>query len=458
MGKGGKSKILICDDEINLANILGEEIIQAGYDCDIVYDGDKAIERLKEISYDVLLLDLNLPKVSGIEVLKYVSSNTPFTQVIMLTGTADINSAVQCMKLGAYDFLTKPYQFGELLQVVEKSIEKKNLLTNNIILSKELREIQGLEIIGESKSIHELLVAATKAANSDLPILIQGDTGTGKELFAKFIHSVSPRSNKPIVTLNCASFPDTLFESELFGHEKGAFTDAKNTKLGLVEIANGGSLFLDEIGELSLHIQPKLLRFLETGEFRRVGAINNRKADVRLIAATNKNLLQEANEKRFRQDLLFRLNVITFTVPSLAERREDILPLANYFLRKKSKSKSPKTLSKQAEDHLLSHNYPGNIRELEHLIERSLIFCDEDTIYPEHFNLSFSNFKSDYQPSNDLSINIKKPMSECSAEEIEKLHIEAVLRQNNWNREESAKILGISKKTLYTKIKKYNLN
>jgi DNA-binding NtrC family response regulator len=452
-----KAKILICDDDLTLTQVLSEELTAENFQTKFVNSGNEAIEELKVNFYDVLLLDLNLPDIKGFEVLRFATANLPFTQVIMLTGSSDIDDAVECMKLGAYDFVTKPYDFKELIQIIHKAIEKKNLLTNNYILSKELSEVTGFEIIGESKAFKELLALATRAAQSDSPILIQGETGTGKEVLAKYIHSISPRSSKPIVTLNCASLPDTLFESELFGHEKGSFTDAKQTKPGLVEIANEGSLFLDEIGELSLAIQPKLLRFLETGEFRRVGGLNNRKSNVRLIAATNKNLANEVKEKSFREDLFFRLNVIPLTIPPLRNRREDIIPLAEYFLRVKNKSKQPKILSDEAKDFLLSYDFPGNVRELEHLIERSLIFCDGEIIYPKHFNLTMSPTQSLIEVQNEVEKLSGKPLHKSSIEEIERIHIKSVLEANRWNREQSARILGISLKTLYTKIKKYNL-
>lgn len=452
-----KGKILICDDDKTLAQILSDELKAENFNTLAVYTGKDAIEQLKVNYFDILLLDLNLPDIKGTEVLRFSTNNSPFTQVIMLTGTSDITDAVECMKIGAYDFITKPYDFNELIQVIYKAIEKKNLLTNNIVLSKELNQVVGFEIIGESKLFKELLALAARAAQSDSPILIQGETGTGKEVLAKYIHSISPRSSKPIVTLNCASLPDTLFESELFGHEKGSFTDAKQTKPGLVEIANEGSLFLDEIGELSLAIQPKLLRFLETGEFRRVGGLNNRKSNVRLIAATNKNLVNEVKEKRFREDLLFRLNVIPLTIPPLRKRKEDIIPLAEYFLRQKNKSRTLKILSDEAKEFLLSYSFPGNVRELEHLIERSLIFCEGEVIYPKHFNLMMSPLLSVTEFEEEINRTTGKSMHELSVEELERIHIKSVLDANNWNREQSARVLGISLKTLYTKIKKYNL-
>lgn len=449
--------ILICDDNVPLSNTIKEELAMEGYECKIANTGEDAIEKLKSFTFDLVILDISLPDKSGIEILKEIRTNFPYTQVIMLTAQTETDIAVQCIKLGANDFLTKPYVFTKLIPAVEKSLERKALLLDKVILEKEIGEYKGTQIIGESAPIVNLLHLASKAAKADVPILIEGETGTGKELLAKYIHNESLRSNKPFVSINCSSLPDSLFESELFGHEKGSFTDAKTSKQGLVEISNGGTLFLDEIGELSLTIQPKLLRFLETGEYRRVGGINNRIADCRIIAATNKNLQQEVENKNFRQDLLFRLNVVTLQVPRLADRKDDIIRLAEYFLKIKSKSKKVKILSDEAKELLLSYNFPGNVRELEHLIERSLIFCDEDVIYPHHFNLKINPIVSPELISKFIQEKVTKPIYKCSAEEVEKIHIEAVLEHTNWDRTLAANILGLSKKTLYNKIQFYNL-
>jgi transcriptional regulator with PAS, ATPase and Fis domain len=297
-----------------------------------------------------------------------------------------------------------------------------------------------------------VLNLATKAAISDSNILIEGETGTGKELFAEYMHKKSSRKDKPFVVINCASLPDQLIESELFGHEKGAFTDAKSTKQGLVEIAHGGTLFLDEIGELSLTLQPKLLRFLENGEYRRIGGVANLISNVRVIGATNKNLLEEADNKNFRKDLLFRLNVITLTIPPLRERQEDILLLANYFLDEKSPVRAPKHLSEQANDVLLNYSFTGNVRELEHIIERAIIFADGELILPDDLNLPHSYQLQSRTPS--LTDDTDEILS---MEELEKWHIQKVLDKNRWDRSQTANQLGISPKTLYTKIKKYEL-
>ncbi|MFN3693530.1 MAG: sigma-54 interaction domain-containing protein, partial [Ignavibacterium sp.] len=283
-------------------------------------------------------------------------------------------------------------------------------------------------------------------------VLITGSNGSGKELVARRIHELSPRAGGPMIEINCAAIPSELIESELFGHEKGAFTDAKSTKQGLVEIAHGGTLFLDEIGELSLSLQPKLLRFLENGEYRRIGGITNLTSNVRVIGATNRNLLEEAENRNFRKDLLFRLNVITLTIPPLRERREDIILLANYFLESKSPVRSPKRLSAEAAELLMNYDFTGNVRELEHIIERAIIFADGDVIKAEDLNL----------PTSGGSVargkgSVEIPSDILSMEELEKWHIENVLNANKWDRTQTAMQLGISPKTLYTKIKKYEL-
>jgi transcriptional regulator with PAS, ATPase and Fis domain len=290
---------------------------------------------------------------------------------------------------------------------------------------------------------------ADRAAYSDSNILLEGETGTGKELFAEFIHQRSQRNTKPLVAINCASLPDQLMESELFGYEKGAFTDAKTAKQGLVEIADGGTLFLDEIGEMSLTLQPKLLRFLENGEFRRIGGVTTLSSNIRIIAATNRNLMEYADQKKFRRDLLFRLNIITLTIPPLVERGNDISILADHFLERKCSINEPKTLSPEARSELLNYDFPGNVRELEHIIERAIIFSDGNIIELKDLNLPRLGKLSEYNDNSDSEI--------LKLDEIERLHIRKALNVNDWNRENTARALGISQKTLYTKIKKYSL-
>ena len=443
------SRILIADDDETLCYLLKEELVNEGYIVDVVYDGKDAIELLKKRFYDVLLLDLEMREVHGEKVLNYVTDNHPALQVIILTAKSDIRTAIDCIKQGAYDFITKPYEFGQLCVTIERALEYKDLVIKNKILSSKVSAAPQSTIIGESEVIKNVLKLAEKAAKSESNILLEGETGTGKELFAEFIHKNSNRADKPFVAINCASLPDQLIESELFGYEKGAFTDAKTSKQGLVEIAHGGTLFLDEIGELSLTLQPKLLRFLENGEFRRIGGITNLSSSVRVIGATNKNLTEEAEKKNFRRDLLFRLNVITLTIPPLRERDGDVLLLSDYFLQKNSPVRSVKKLSPEAKKELLRYNFPGNVRELEHVIERSIIFSEGDTIQPKDLNLPKSDFDFSSYSNDDGTI--------LTIDEVEKLHIKQTLERNDWNRENTARALGISQKTLYSKILKYNL-
>ncbi|MEO8399883.1 MAG: sigma-54 dependent transcriptional regulator, partial [Ignavibacteriaceae bacterium] len=419
--------------------------------------GKYAIEAVKNKNYDILLLDLNMREVQGEEVLKFVADYNPSTQVIVLTAQSEIKKAVECIKMGAYYFISKPYNFDELLVTITGALKHKKLIINKDVLERRINNNYSNKIIGESQELQKVLNLANKSAMSDSNVLIEGDTGTGKELLAEFIHKHSARNENPFVVINCASLPDQLIESELFGHEKGAFTDAKSAKQGLVEIAHGGTLFLDEIGELSLTLQPKLLRFLENGEYRRIGGVTNLNSDVRVIGATNRNLLEEADNKNFRRDLLFRLNVITLTIPPLRERKDDILILASHFLKVKSPVKSPKKLSPEAEEALLNYDFPGNIRELDHIIERALIFAENDQINIEDLNLPKTKPKGSAvksEPVEDTVIDEKKVLS---MEEIEKIHIAKALKINRWDRIQTASELGISPKTLYTKIKKYQI-
>lgn len=442
-------KILICDDDETLCYLLKEELISENYIVDIVYDGKYAIEKLKQKNYDILLLDLEMQYVSGEKVLKYTKENNPQLQVIVLTAQSDMRTAIECIKLGAYDFINKPYDFQQLLITIERASKHKELLEKNTLLKNKVDKLNSINIVGTSKKIRDVIHLAERAAIADSNILLEGETGTGKELFAEFIHKQSRRNEKPLVAINCASLPDQLMESELFGYEKGAFTDAKTAKPGLVEIADGGTLFLDEIGELSLTLQPKLLRFLENGEFRHIGGTTNLNSNIRIIAATNRNLMEFAEQKKFRRDLLFRLNVITLTIPPLAERGSDIIALAEFFLKRKCSINQPKTLSQEAKSELLSYPFPGNVRELEHMIERAIIFSEGNVIAVKDLNLPTFNESYDFGDEDNGEF--------LKLEDVERLHIRKALNLNDWNREHTARSLGISQKTLYSKIIKYSL-
>jgi DNA-binding NtrC family response regulator len=453
-----KSHLLIVDDEEPLREILESELTESDeFVVDTAADGGEAINRIQAKVYDVILLDVRMPRVSGIEVLKFVQEYSPTTQVIILTNYADVKTAIQTIKLGAYDFLAKPYDIDELYNTIHRAIERRQLFIDNKLMKSELTRRSGNpDIVGQSPAFVKLLESATRFAASDSIVLIQGASGTGKELIAGLVHRRSPRNNRPFVALNCASLPDALLESELFGHEKGSFTNAYTTKQGLVEVANGGTLFLDEVGDISPAIQPKLLRFLETGEFRRVGGTNLLTVDVRVISATNKDLREEVKAGRFREDLLYRLNVITLQMPLLCQRREDIPLLVEYFLARKSRSRTAKRVTPAALAILAEYEWPGNVRELEHVIEGAMLLSSGEVI--DAADLGPHVYRgSRAAPNPAAPAPAAGTPDGLSLDEVERRHIEAVLTKNGFNRARSADELGISKKTLYLKIKRYGL-
>jgi len=454
-----KYNLLIVDDEESLRTLLESELLETEeFTVDTASDGGQAINQIQAKVYDVVLLDIRMPRVSGIEVLKFVQEYSPTTQVIILTNYADVKTAIQTIKLGAYDFLAKPYDIDELFNTINRAIERKQLFIDNKLMKNELtRKAGSFELVGQSPALLKLVESATRFAESDSFVLIQGASGTGKELIANLIHRRSPRNNRPFVVVNCASIPDTLLESELFGHEKGAFTNAYTTKQGLVEVANGGTLFLDEVGDISPAIQPKLLRFLETGEFRRVGGTNLLTVDVRVVSATNKDLREEVKAGRYREDLLYRLNVVTLRIPLLGERKEDIPILAEYFLQRKAKTKNPKKLSAGSIELLMSHDWPGNVRELEHVLEGAVLLSTGEFIEESDLAMYFHRPDRLISGTGPHTAEAVPSSSAISLEELERLHIERVLKQYNYSRTKTADALGISKKTLYLKIKRYGM-
>lgn len=448
--------ILVVDDEESFVEVLEVLLRQEGYAVEVAKDGVAAINALQQRTFDLVLLDVKLPRVDGVEVLKFIRDHSYDTQVIMLTGVNEVKIAVECMQLGAYHYLTKPYASNELITVIERAVERKRLLIENKVMKSELARHTFVDnIVGESKPMLELLNIAAKVAPTDSPVLIQGASGTGKELVANFLHKNSLRRDQQFVALNCASMPENLLESELFGHEKGAFTDAVAMKQGLVEIVNGGTLFLDEIGEISLMIQPKLLRFLQTGEYRRVGGNKNLRSNVRVISATNKNLQNQVAKGEFREDLMYRINVITLSVPSLSERSEDIPLLVDYFLKNRVRPRELKMIEPKALELLIKYEWPGNVRELENVIERASILCKENLIRVEDIALPIG--KRPLFIKESTSPGGPQLGSAVSMRDIEKIHIAGVLKTVGWNKNTAAQILGISLKTLYTKIQQYNL-
>ncbi len=441
--------ILIVDDEESITYLLKTELEEfPEYHADVALNGVEAINLIQSHVYDVVLLDVKMPRVSGIEVLKHVKDHSPTTQVIMLTNFVDVKIAIETTKLGAYDFISKPYDVHELLATIRRAIEHRQLL-----IQKEVSDSsRPTELVGESKIFKETVSHAIKLAASDAFVFIQGASGTGKELFAELIHKHSPRKDRPFIAVNCAAMPDQLLESELFGHEKGAFTSAIRTKEGLVEVANGGTLFLDEVGDISTMTQPKLLRFLETGEFRRVGGTAARRVDVRVVSATNKNLQDEVKAGKFRDDLLYRLNVVNLRLPMLRDRKEDIPILVDYFLLRKSKTKrvSPAALAI-----LNDYDWPGNVRELEHVIEGAVALCHDDVIEPKDLWMNVSLNQRSVIVNDAVPTNGDEQL--LTLEDLERIQIEKVLRRHNWNRLKSSRVLGITPKTLYLKIKRYKI-
>ncbi len=446
-------RILIVDDEEAYRFMLASLLETEGFSPATANDGIQAINTIQARSFDVVLLDIKMPKVDGIEVLRFIKENFPDTEAVMLTGVGDLKIAVECMKLGAYDFITKPYSSQELLTTIHRAVERRALVRENQLMKTELTRLVGTsDIVGQSRTLQKVLDVAAKVAPTESTVLIQGPSGTGKELVANFIYKNSSTKDGPFVVVNCASIPDSLIESELFGHEKGAFTDARSMKQGLVELADGGTLFLDEIGDVSPTIQPKLLRFIQTGEFRRVGGTNVLKSIVRILSATNKDLQEEVRNGRFREDLLYRVNVITIQLPSLKERHDDIPLIVENFLKHKLRTKTAKQISPKAMEILLKYDWPGNVRELENVIERAAILCTDDMIKPEDLSLPLRVTAMAASSDENSLLGSLIPIKD-----VEHRHIEGVLRAVSYNKTKAAKVLGISLKTLYTKIQQFQI-
>ncbi|MCX6142602.1 MAG: sigma-54 dependent transcriptional regulator [Ignavibacteriales bacterium] len=373
MAKLSASILAVDDEDVNL-ELLKRVLPRQGYYVDTASDGAAAITMLQTLPFDLILLDIMMPIVDGIQVLKFVKEQDLDTEVIILTAVQDVKTAVECMDLGAFYYITKPYHVSDLLGLIERALERKRLVTHNKALKSELaRRVLSANIKSQNKTFLEVLDMATRAAPTDSAVLIQGAIGTGKEMVADFLYNNSLRKEQPFLALNCSSMPEELLESELFGQEKGDSTVETGVKQGLLEIANGGTLFLDEIGEMPLAVQPKLLRFLETREYLRTDGKKKLKSDVRLISATNRDLRQEVLEKRFREDLLLHISVVTLDLPLLRNRRDDIPLLVEHFLTEHAGTKEPKHLDEAAIGVLMKYDWPGNIRELENIIERAVV-------------------------------------------------------------------------------------
>jgi DNA-binding NtrC family response regulator len=443
-------RILLVDDDKTFSYVLKKEIGRMGHEITLAGDGQEALEKLRQSNYDLVLLDQRLPGQDGKTVLVEIKKLDPMVEVIILTGYGTIENAVEAMKLGAYHYLTKPCKLSELEVVLKKAYEKRVLREENQNLKITLEKKGAVhEIIGESPAIKAVIERIEKIAPVDLPVLVQGESGTGKELVVRAIHQKSHRASNLLLTINCGALQETLLESELFGHQKGAFTGAIENKRGLFEIAHKGTLFLDEIGEMSPSMQAKLLRTLQFGEVRRLGEARPIKVDVRVIAATNRNLAEDVTEGRFRQDLYYRLNVLNISLPPLRTIPEDIPLLIRHFLQNSRVSgKKVKSITPEALQYLQEYSWPGNIRELENTVERLIILSQSDTITLRDV---LDNIPL-HQPS--LADNDSAPLS---LREMERNQILRVLAQNQGNKTKTAKDLGITLKTLYNKLSYYRI-
>jgi len=447
--------ILIVEDKESMAQMLKDALESEGYKVISARDGMEGIRQLKESRIDLVLTDLKLPERDGIEILKASKEENQLMPVIVMTAYGSVETAVTAMKEGAFDFITKPFDIDHLLMLIKRALETQRVLTENILLKEEFASKLGLpRIIGKSEKITDVAQLVQKVAPTKTTVLLLGGSGTGKELFARAIHNLSHRRNYPFVPINCAAIPKDLLESELFGHEKGSFTGADAKKLGKFELADGGTIFLDEVGDMDFILQSKLLRAIEESEIERVGGIKTIKVDVRIVAASNKDLEKAVEDKSFREDLYYRLNVFPIKIPLLKERKEDIPLLVEYFINRYclELKTSQKSISKDALDILMNYHWKGNVRELENTIERAIILCDGDIITLEHIVLTQRSGERPLLSEGTLEDVAKKALKIAETQRI----VEA-LRQTKGNKSKASELLRVSYKTLLTKIKEYGI-
>lgn len=445
--------ILIIDDEEAQRSILKGYLEKKGYKIFSASSGLEGIEAVKNNVIDIVLSDFKMPDKTGLEVLEDVKRINPEISFVILTAYGTIENAVKAMRLGAFDYISKPVDLDELDLMLERIIENKNLRSEIRLLKDQLKEKFKIDsIISQSPKMEEVLSIASRAADSKATVLITGESGTGKEVLAKSIHFISPRKDRPFIAVNIPALPETLLESELFGHEKGAFTGAEKAKKGRFEIADGGTIFLDEIGDIPLNLQVKLLRVLQEHQIEKVGSSESINIDVRIIAATHQNLEQKIKDGSFREDLYYRLNIVSLHIPPLRERREDILPLIDHFLKKYSKEnfKGNLTLSKEAVDFLLKYNFPGNVRELENIIERAVVLSRSELITLKDLPDVIKGFKAE----KEILANDQATLTE-QVEELEKKLIYDALSKANGNQSQAARTLGLTERNLRYKMQKY---
>jgi two-component system response regulator AtoC len=446
-------RVLVIDDEENLRHYLQMVLGEAGYNVEIAQDGEEAIEKMQHQAWDIILCDIRMPKMDGMAFLTRVKTQGLEGTIIMMSAYGTVDTAVEAMKIGAYDYVSKPFNADEIILTIKKAEERERLREENIRLKKEVLRDYGLQnIVAQSEAMLKIFDLIKKVAKYKSSVLITGESGTGKELVAKAIHYNSDRKDKPLISVNCGAIPENLLESELFGHVKGAFTDAIRSKKGLFEMAHQGTMFLDEVGELPQSLQVKLLRVLQDGEIRRVGDIASSQVDVSIIAATSKDLTTEVKKGTFREDLYYRLNVLPIHLPSLRERKVDIPPLVDHFiaLYNRKLGLRIKGTSKEALEQFLQYPWPGNVRELENCIERGMILAEKDTIGVEALPMHMHGEEGTSSIPSGLSI--KK-----NSREMEIRLIKEALKKTGGNRLQAARILEISHKALLYKLKGYGL-
>jgi two-component system response regulator PilR (NtrC family) len=456
-----KDKIIVADDEKSMREFLDIMLKKEGYKVTLASNGEEVMKLVDKDIFDLALVDIRMPKQDGISVLKKIKAVSPETIVIVITAYASADTAIKAMKEGAYDYITKPFKIEEIKLIIQNALEKKHLQSENLLLKQVVRDRYHFEnIIGQSSKMLELYDLLEKVAPTKTNILITGESGTGKELAAKAIHYNSPRKDKPFVTLNCGAIPESLIESELFGHMKGAFTDAVMTKKGLFEVADEGTIFLDEISELPLMMQVKLLRVLQDREFKRVGGTEDIRVDVRIISATNKDLEEAVREKRFREDLFYRLNVIQIKIPPLRDRKEDIPSLANHFLKRYSEELG-KQISQASPDALrilVQYDYPGNVRELQNIIERAVALETAGELTPHNL----SSYIEEQLPLKRMDIDLDIPSEgidlEKIVEDIERTLLLKALDRTKGMKKKAAELLHINFRSMRYRLEKYGLN
>jgi DNA-binding NtrC family response regulator len=442
-------KLLIVDDDDDLREDLAHLFRKQGHEVTTAVSGEDALDKASHARFDVALLDLHLPGMSGIDALAQLKERQPGLEALMLTAHSSIETAVQAMRRGAYDYLTKPFRTADLEVHIQKAFEKVQLQRREQQWLRHLSyESPRYHLVGSSTAMRKVVGLIEKVAATDATVLVRGASGTGKELVARALHTNSPRRTRPLVTINCAALQESLLESELFGHEKGAFTGAIAAKPGLIEVAEGGTLFIDEIGEMAPGLQAKLLRVLEDGHYRRVGGTQEMHADVRVVAATNRDLAEEIKNGRFREDLFYRLNVVSIFLPPLRERRGDIPELVEHFLTTRQVGPVRLRIDPQAMKALMAYSWPGNVRELANVLERSQILSENHAItledLPETIVAAFGPITEESGDPRHLS-------------EVERRHVQSVLQEEKGNKVHAARVLGISRRSLYRLIEKYGL-